>query len=293
MKFLRPIPITDSVLIDSSLPETDHAAWSSATTYAAGARVILTSTHRIYESVQAGNTNHDPATDDGTWWIDIGPTNRWAMFDQSVGTVSTGTNPVSVSLDPGQGINSLALLGLVASTVRVQVEVDAELIYDRLYNMADRRITMGWWEYFFEPLDPQTDLIVDDLPPIGEITITINGTACATLAIGRLFDLGETLAAPTVGIIDYSRKETDIFGVTDVLERSYAKRIEADVLCDSNRIDGITRQLADIRATPVVWVADANRQSSVLTAYGFYRSWELVIRYHNTSECRLTIEGLT
>lgn len=53
MDIINPIVWAPSMLTSSSVPETDHSAWSSATFYNAGDRVILTSTHKIYECVQA------------------------------------------------------------------------------------------------------------------------------------------------------------------------------------------------------------------------------------------------
>ena len=81
MQFIKPVSISDATLISSTIAETDYSAWSSGTTYALGDKVILTSTHRVYESLQAANTNHNPTEAASTWWLDIGPTNRWAMFD--------------------------------------------------------------------------------------------------------------------------------------------------------------------------------------------------------------------
>ena len=108
LKFLKPVTITTAMLISSTRAETDHSAWASGTTYAAADRCISTTTHRIYASVQGSNTNHNPTTDDGTWWIDVGPTNRWAMFDQTVGSITSQATPLTVVLDPGI-ISALAL----------------------------------------------------------------------------------------------------------------------------------------------------------------------------------------
>jgi hypothetical protein len=48
--------------------ETDStAAWDSGTTYGLDAYVIGSDGFK-YQSEQAANTNHDPTTDDGTWW---------------------------------------------------------------------------------------------------------------------------------------------------------------------------------------------------------------------------------
>lgn len=272
-----------------------YAAWDSGATYAADDVVLVAATHRLYRSVQGANTNHNPTTDDGTWWLDIAPTNRWGMFDQVVGTVSVGVDPIVVELEPAEPINSLALLNLVAESVQIEVEADSSTVYDETFDMEDRRLTMGWWEYFFEPLAPQTELIVSDLPPTGVFTVTINGTACGTLVLGRMYQVGRTRVQPDIGIIDYSVKETDAYGATRVVERAYAKRFEVDVIVEAVRVDAIAQKLADIRATPVVWVGDDAQKFNSLTAFGFYKDWGINLTYPAAGICegRLTIESLT
>jgi len=91
MKTVVPLKITDTNLASTSISEPDTAngdpaVWSSEVTYAADAEVSLTSTHRIYVSVQSSNTGNDPSTDDGTWWVEKQATNAWAMFDSKVNT---------------------------------------------------------------------------------------------------------------------------------------------------------------------------------------------------------------
>ena len=45
-----------------------------------------------------------------------------------------------------------------------------------------------------------------------------------------MYDMGRTREKPEVSIIDYSKKNTNDFGVTTVVERGYSKRIVADVI---------------------------------------------------------------
>lgn len=47
-------------------------AWNSGTTYALHA-VAIGSNGRAYRSRQASNTNHNPITDTGTWWLALNP----------------------------------------------------------------------------------------------------------------------------------------------------------------------------------------------------------------------------
>ena len=108
-----------------------------------------------------------------------------------------------------------------------------------------------------------------------------------------MFEIGITRAAPSIGIIDYSLKETDDFGITTVVPRASAKRYEVNVVCATNRVDAIAAKLTEVRAMPVVWLADKRNRHASLLIYGFYKDWEVTIKYPNLSECRLTIEGLT
>jgi hypothetical protein len=295
MKFLKPTQISDALLISSTRAENDYTAWASGTTYALAAKCISTTTHRIYESVQAGNLNH--AVTDTVWWLDIGPTNRWAMFDQKVGTITSQATPLTVVLAPGV-VNSLALLDISATSVTVSMTdgVAGPTVFNQTYPIHDGAEIVDWYGYFFEPLQPQTELIVEGLPPYasGRITVAITaGTTaeCGTLAVGTMTELGGTRYGVGLGIIDYSKKETDVFGVTSVIERSYAKKLDIPILVDNGRLDYITRRLAAVRATPCVWIGSDLYSS--LIAYGFYKDWGLSIPYPNHSEMNLTIEGLT
>lgn len=78
-----PITFTDADLIYTDVTEDDYAAWNSGTTYAKGARVIRTTTHKIYESLQASNLNKTPESQP-TWWIEVSATNRWKLLDGSL-----------------------------------------------------------------------------------------------------------------------------------------------------------------------------------------------------------------
>ncbi len=295
--FISPVAITDSVFVSSTRAENDYTAWSGATTYAAGDRCILVSTHRIYQSVQAGNLNHDPATDAGTWWVAIGATNRWCMFDQSVGSVTSQATPLTVVLHPGDITASLALLDLDGTSVDVSMTdgLAGPSVYSKSYDITDDATLASWWDYFFAPLTPATTLIVNDLPAYsnGYVSVTINAATtarCGTMVVGNGVEVGSLRAGVQVGIIDYSKKTTDDYGVTSILERAFAKRIEADVLITNAQLDYISTKFAEIRAIPVVWSFDS--AYDCLQVYGWVKDWSATIIYRDYSEKRLTIEGL-
>jgi hypothetical protein len=103
MKVIKPHVITDLMMLSSSVPETDYPAWASGTTYALGARVIRTNVHRVFERLVAGAGTVAPELDTTSppIWMDVGPTNRWAPFDDVVGTLASGPSPLKYVLSVG------------------------------------------------------------------------------------------------------------------------------------------------------------------------------------------------
>lgn len=291
---LRPVTITDSVLTSHSIAESEHSAWSAATNYSAGNRVIYA--HSIYENVTPGvdATTPNLAT---TRWLRIGPTNRWAAFDKVVGTQSTAASTMSFTLTPGQVVDGLALLNLTATSVTVSMTVGASTVYSKTVNVIDGTVVADWYGYYSLPILPKSDVIFDDLPAYatGVITVTLTHSgqvALGTCVVGLQFDLGRTQYGASVGIIDYTKKETDQYGVTSAVERGYAKKITVRLEIDAPYVDEIARTLAQYRATPVVWIGAGNIYTSLI-AYGFYRDWSVEIAYATLSYCSLQIEGLS
>ena len=297
MKLIRPTTLTDAMLTSSTAAENDYAAWASGTAYAVGARVILTSTHRKYEAL-AASTGVNPAGDP-TKWLDLGPTNRWAMFDARVGTATTRTGNLQVVLAPG-ATDGVALIDTDAETATVTLTVSGTQLYSKTqsFNVGGTAID-NWFSWFFEPVGRKSSLLFLDVPvyEAGVLTVTVSRdnpadvVSCGTLLVGRQFTIGDTEHGADIGIIDYSRKETDQFGVTSVVERAFAKRMTARVVMQTSAIDDVHRNLAALRASPVLWIGSESFES--LTVYGFYKEFSIDLAYPTVSYCSLTIEGLT
>jgi len=297
MKLIRPIEITDAMLSSSTVAENDHPAWNAGTAYVTGNRVILTSTHRRYEAL-AASTGVNPASDP-TKWLDLGPTNRWAMFDARVGTASTRTASLQAVLAPG-AVDAVALIDTDAEGATVTLTVDGTVTYSRTqsFNLGGNAID-NWFSWFFEPIGRKSSLLFLDVPVYagGVVSVTItrdnpaDTVSCGTLLVGRQFSIGETEHGADIGIIDYSRKEADQFGVISVVERAYAKRMTARVVMPTDAVDDVHRNLAALRATPVLWIGSEAFES--LTVFGFYKEFSIDLAYPTVSYCSLTIEGLT
>jgi hypothetical protein len=297
MKAVKPTLITAAMLVSTDATEA-YAAWSAATAYAMDDRVILASTQRVYQRLVAGTTATSPELDAANW-LDVGPTNKWAMFDSEISTATTATTTLTVVLKPGY-VNSLALYGLVGQTLTVTVRdgLAGPVVYGPSVIALDGTIIADWYQYFFEPSVQLAEVALTDLVPYQDahITITLDGTGtveCGICLIGTFYTLGDTEFGATVSIIDYSRKETDTFGVTTFVRRAYSKRMNARMMLDTAQINKVQRVLADLRATPCAWIGTDESGFEPLTVYGFYRDFSIDVAYPTKSYCSLEIEGLT
>lgn len=295
MKVVKPAAFTLAMLTATNAAES-VAAWSSATTYAAG--VNARTGNRIYQSLAASNLNFPPLTNP-LKWADIGPDNTTAAFDGQVSTSTTGTTSLTCTLATGI-IDALALVNVAATTVRLTVRdgPGGVVIFDETAGMDGSTIT-DWYQYFFfDPLLVRTQIVFDGIPPFASsnASLTISGSGAVSvghIAFGRVADLGNAAYGATAGITDYSVKTTDAFGVTTFVRRAFSKRMTARLTIANLQLNRIQRLLYDLRATPCVWIgADDAQFDEPLTVFGYYRDFSTDIAYPTTSYCSLEIEGL-
>lgn len=297
MNVIKPVTITDAMLLSSSVPETDYAAWNSGTTYAIGERAIKG--HKIWESLQGSNTNHDPLTDtsDPPFWLEVSSTNRWRMFDETVNSQTTATSSIVVEVQPG-AINAVGLIELSGASAKVELLDGSTVVYSQTQTI-DNTILLDWYDYFFEAYDPASALVFENVPSYlgGTVRITIEGpgtVGCGGAVFGTSYDIGEAQRGAAAGVIDYSRKDTNPFGVTKVLERAYSKRATLSLMVATSRIRRQQALLASLRATPCLWVGvpeDAQTYAP-LVIYGYWRDFQIEIAYPMKSLCSLELEGM-
>ena len=296
--------MTDALLTEASCtiaePDTTttpaEATYAAGTTYAIGNRVIRVGTHRIYTSLQNTNTGNTPESSP-TWWTDTAPTNRWAVFDQSVSTPSTKATSMTWAMTPGV-IDSIALIDLVGTSVHVVMVNGVTTVYDETFLLSTSTI-LDWYQYFFEPFTQKGLLLISDLPPYvaAETTITISGTgtvSCGNMIVGTTTSLGGTQYGAMAGIRDYSRKLTDVdTGVVTLEQRKFSKTMRARFELAAGAVTGVHQILTNLRATPSVWIGEDAGLYEPLIVYGFYKDFQLEVAYPGSSYYSLEIEGMT
>lgn len=296
LRIVQPLSVTDSVLVETDVPESEHPAWSIGATYSEGARVHLTSTHKVYESAIGGNVGNDPESSAN--WVEVGPTNRWALFDRSNSTKTAQGVSFFYRLQPTSSFDCVALLGVdgaISLRVRVTHEGLGDL-YDRTLDLTSLPAQAGFWEWIYGERRGPSLAVLMDVPGVlgAELRIDVEGTtalAAGVLLFGESKEIGMMVRqGARLGIQDYSRKEVDGFGNTVLVQRAYAKRASFDLPIRAELVDEAINYLTSIRAIPCLFVAP-RYESGVI--YGYYKEFDVNLAYFTVSECSLQVEGLT
>ena len=276
------------------------AEYDAAASYALNSIVIsavaVGATHHAYQSLVAGNVGN--ALSDAGKWLDLGATNRYAMFDLINGTATTAATGIDVTVQVTGRADGVALMGLAARDVQVTMtDADAGVVYDKTYSLVSDSGITSWYEYFSEEVILRTDLVLTDLPLYSNAAVRVRLTnpdgpvSCGTMVLGQTRDIGTAVLGARAGIQDFSKKETDTFGNYTVIERSFAKRPTFKLVADNDQIDAIYALLTTLRATPAVWVGtDGYAMTWVL---GFYKDFTVEITAALQSEITIELEGLT
>ncbi len=260
------------------------AAYAGGTTYALAA--VVQYDNHIYESLQASNTGHTPSSSP-TWWLDLGVTNPFKMFDGLTSTQSLGVavkQYVAVALSADAGAIGVANVANVT---------DIELVVGDGYSFFAYAIKSG---------APTNGAVTTS--SVGNIvTLAFDNTtvgppspgfpAVGVVVVGESIDLGETRVGSSVALIDYSRKATDEFGVTTFVERPYSKRLTCQTVVQRADYNTVHDAVFALRATPSIWISEEEGvYSSGAVVFGFVRDFRSVIDYPTQSTCSFEIEGL-
>lgn len=297
MRLLVGNEMTPAKLLSTTLVDAE-AAWSSATTYATGA--IVRYQQSVYESIQNSNTNRNPASSP-LWWIRIGSTNSYALFDGQISSVSSAVGSFEVEVETGV-IDTFAIVGVNAESATLTIR-DGEagpVVYQQTVGLGAE--VFDWFQYFFyDPFIRRTLAVFTDIPPFlnSVATLTVSGGTLNTVSVGvavfgKLRELGKTKYGASAGIRDFSRKEVDEnFGNPTFVRRGYSKTLDADILLSNEEVNRVARTLYDARATPSLWIGSTRLDlEEVMVVYGFFKDFRIVVEYFDTSLCSLEIEGL-
>lgn len=333
LKVLKPITLTGAMLQSSSAPEADHPQWAAGTGYAVGARVLRLARHRIYQRIAAAAGTLTAAPElDTAHWAEVGPTNRWAMFDTKVSTATVGTaSGLQVVLKPGRcnGLAMLELSGIAAFSITCAYPVTAQgdkgaltvTVREYAYGVTlttttDTRGTAGtpvglvtlaysvqlqnrnvsnWTGFFVEPFVVKTDMFIG-FPSRADMTLTlaIPGASpkVGALMVGNFIELGDAGYGISSSIDDYSVVTTDEWGVSRLIERDYSKRVNYPITVENWAMRRAFSTLASLRATPAVFIGSDDYRYTPFTVFGRVARFNVALSFATYSIVNVEVQGL-
>lgn len=280
MKVLNTLTITDTNLTSSTVAENDYPEWDSVPTYALDERVIVLASHKIYQSLQAGNTNHDPLDDPQndpdnlpTWWVEVSATNRWKPFDGIRSNVASDTAPMTYVITPDTVTDGIALLNADAQDIDVIVTFGAVEVYNQNFPMVSR-VVSNWYEFFFKPFQQKRNIYIDGLPPLigAEITVTLNRDSAdpvsvGILAVGNSLYLGQAVMGAVSDVRSFSRTEPNAFGVTRLVRRIPKVLTKQTVVTDRSLTTFLYELREELESVTSVWSTIDDPDSDLFNAY--------------------------
>jgi hypothetical protein len=265
------------------MPEDSAPLWNVGATYSTGQRVYMASTHRVYESLKDANTARLPsdisnqfnAAGVGTWWLDSGPTNKYAMFDGLVSTPTVAASPLVITLTPGQ-FNGFSLFGIDADSFAVQV-LDAPggtVVYNEPTAPLEGSDPTDYYEYFFDRFKPLTQIVRTGIDPYGtaQIKLTLNKSGgpvkLGMYAIGDMRPSGIPQRDATVEPQDFSLIKPDGFGNTTIKKRPNSTGMRISVKMDKEDAGAVLDSVKDVLGVPVVVVGSQAQFYEWMTVFG-------------------------
>lgn len=287
MNILVPITITDAMIGAGTTiaePAAGETAWVSAGNYVLGDRRIRTTTHRVYECVQAHTGRSALPEDDTAYWLDAGPTQRYAPFDTYTNTAATAVTSITYVLNPGY-FNAISLYGLTGTQIVVSVK-DAPggtEIY-RYPSTGAASLTeppTGWYDYMFGKRRPIQKLVLSNLPirPTAELTITVTAASGSAVGIGMInvgdltpllgdAEWGGVTGGASAEPTSYSYIKTNDDGTTTIKRRGKSTNLRATVVIPRQKADAALATVQQVLDVPVSWIATTSQGFDGLNVFG-------------------------
>jgi hypothetical protein len=307
MKTLTPITITDAMLLSGTTvtePAASETAWVSGGTYVAGDKRVRSTTHRVYRCAVGHTGITTLPENDTTRWVDDGPTQRWAPFDNYVSTGASGATSLTYVIQTGY-VNALALYGLVGTSVTLSIKDSptGTVIFNKTYSLYES--APNWYEYLFVEQKSLTKLVISDLPirPLATMTITVAAATGAAVDVGMIVPgdyqsllgdssgFGGTTYGASAEPVTYSYINTDEYGKTTIVRRHAATSMRATVTLPRAQADSALAIIQGVLDVPVAWVATDASGYAGLNVFGL-GSARVSYDGFNIANIDITVKGM-
>lgn len=260
----------DDADFSSDIPEPDTSVgeieWTAYTSTIGDERIVV-ATHRKYKALAA--TTDDPETGAAKpvpTWLDIGPTNRWAIWDNKNQTQSTAYGGWELEYTPGTVTPAVAGFNITGST-QVVISVTyggAGSPWTRTIPMVDNTEVVDYWTWCFLPLAYRTEFVVTDMPFYADAVINVDFQGEDYVNVGSL-----VFGSPTfLGDINYGTSYKLLAGGIED-DSAALKLVDYKFTITKNSGGIVFRTLTGLLKVPAVYYATENVDDGTMVL-GYY-----------------------
>lgn len=279
MRVIPPITLNSTNVVSNAPPTNDPSAWSAVTTYYLGNTVQIAGTvNKIYEclatSITGGFSPEIDVTKSIPKWIEVGPINKYKMFDNLGETYTTATTSLTVTITPGMAVAALAITHLINVT---NVTLNGYVTYP----------TSVWTKSFSPDLNyPNASTIYFDTPSNATIYILVfTGTGSfyvGNVVVGNTYyNLGKLQNNTTIDSLNFSTMDRDSYGTAQLLIRRSVNKIQHKTAVNSEDLYSLKSIKDHLNAVTAVWSGlDDNSTHpyfNALVTLGFYREFSFEV----------------
>ena len=270
------------------------AEFVAGTLYDLGAEVKVSAENNLYKCLTKDTTEVPTGNKTTENWLFLGKTNPYKMFDEKYKSRTVkepGNLVVTIKMKQDGGFSkasdSIALLNVSASKVKIVGVREGETIYDEEFDMGVLDLfspcmilncNFGQITYkknlILTPLKDKDGLIVYGCR-ITEYTITFvpiddeTPAACGVCILGKMQYFGKTLMNPKKSLVNYDVKDTNEYGDTAVVSRGFSNNYNFSFVGKNDIMQVADETLTELRSTPLIYVVtDEQILASVFSGYG-------------------------
>lgn len=265
-------------------------------------------TYKALKDIPANDKAPDPIDKDlkdSEKFTLMGADNVYACFDVFLNTRSVSDEDKSLRyrLSSSDFFTGIYLGELDSKEVRIKI-YDARtnaLLESEKYSLYTNKL-MSWSEYFFNTFAKNptlSNIFYRRTTMTRSVVVEIEASGYKHNSIGQLF-IGNANVIPltlysgnTIGMLDFSKVKTNEKSGATMLEVGNMKKQNSfKLLVELAYLNKAYELLANIRATPCVFVIASDSRYQPLVVFGFLKNYEILLEKIGASVIDIQVEGL-
>ncbi len=263
---------------------------------AAGGAAISTSGSQSGVHNATAGQNFNRALTDKTYWLPVGATNRWKMFDDYNNTQTERADEIIVTVRPQAIAQGLYLGNTDADEIQViGTDPTDGVVLNETTSLNVSNSGSSFYNWLFKRIRRRRQFCTLSLPlyygASFEVRIKKPGgiAKCGMFCIGPLEDVGLSQYGLEAEIKDYSTTRFNADGTSETTVRGYSKKLTIDLDLSNEVVDEVHERLIDFRQKTVVFIGA--KQFDLSLVCGVFSSFKTVVSDFARSKIAMQIEG--